>query len=429
MSIPVKTPVAIVGYGLSGKAAEQLLLLSGIPAQEIHVFDDASAKTVGPKTFSEFVEKYSCRTYVVSPGFPLSNPEFKKILAAGNVITSELSLACAHLKTEKIIGITGSYGKSTTTALIQFAIQKAKIPSLAVGNIGRPLADYVVSVKKGLEPMAEWLVLELSSYQLENCEGLRLSVGAITSLDPNHLDRYSSLQHYYDTKYKILEITETAVVFNKDSKELFQQKENLKKYSTKAALIWSSPDLKNFANEHLEENLLLGQHQNQNITLSAEILKACGLPKAIPFLKEFPGLPHRLELVYLRNQILLINDSKATSLQSVLAAVHSVVEKFGKSRPLYLFLGGKDKNLPWENLAVLSEFPQLLPIFFGACGKIVQARSGLSGLCFPTLSDAITAVKTKIRPQDILLLSPGGSSLDEFKNFEERGRFFTESFN
>lgn len=424
MSSNLMLPIGIIGYGLSGKAAHRLLLSSGVSIHEIFVFDE-NKDIESALGLDHFISKHLIKTLIVSPGFPLSHPVLKKSRAEGLFITSELSLASAFLKKERLIGITGSMGKSTATSLLNWSLQKSEVSSLALGNIGLSLADYVADVIESKRASVDWIVLELSSYQLENCDGLQLAAAAITAFEPNHLDRYVSLEDYYSTKLNILQLLKGPLVANQHSPDLFSHS-GLAEKSKK--IYWSStsdPIVKKF---QLQNNLLLGQHQLQNISLAANILQLCHLEMAIPHLKSFSGLPHRLELIELSEERVLINDSKATSIQSVLAAAESIVERFGDQKPVYVLLGGKDKGLPWEDLRVLSKYKNLKFKFFGECAQMAKSRSQLTGPVFAHLKDCLLETKSQFQKKEIVLLSPGGTSQDEFKNFEVRGDFFKKFF-
>jgi UDP-N-acetylmuramoylalanine--D-glutamate ligase len=417
-------PIGIIGYGLSGKAAHRLLVSSGISSKEIFVFDE-NKNIESDLGLDHFISKHLLKTLVVSPGFPLSHPVLKKSHAAGLFITSELSLASAFLKKERLIGITGSMGKSTATSLINWSLQKSQISSLALGNIGVTLADYIADVIENKRASVDWIILELSSYQLENCDGLQLAAAAITAFEPNHLDRYISLEEYYSTKLNILNLLKGPFVANQHSPDLFGHPALSKESKN---IYWSrttDPLVKQF---QLQNNLLLGQHQLQNISLAANILQLCHLEIAIPHLKSFSGLPHRLELIELSEERVLVNDSKATSIQSVLAAAEAVVERFGDLRPVYVLLGGKDKGLPWEDLRVLTKYKNLKFKFFGECAQMAKSRSLLTGPVFNHLKDCLLETKSHFQRKEIILLSPGGTSQDEFKNFEVRGEFFKNNF-
>jgi UDP-N-acetylmuramoylalanine--D-glutamate ligase len=170
---------------------------------------------------------------------------------------------------------------------------------------------------------------------------------------------------------------------------------------------------------------MVGAHNRENLALALSVAEYLKFPKsAIAAIENYPGLSHRLELVGERNGVKFINDSKATTVESVLAAARSCIESVASGSKMYLLVGGRDKNLPWENLNALSIYKNIQFLFFGECGALAQTKSGLKGPIFSKLNLAINSAKNESRSGDWIVLSPGGSSLDEFKNFEERGEFF-----
>jgi UDP-N-acetylmuramoylalanine--D-glutamate ligase len=143
-------------------------------------------------------------------------------------------------------------------------------------------------------------------------------------------------------------------------------------------------------------------------------------------LSDFENVEHRLEFITKVHGIEFINDSKATTMESVRTAVEGIYPILQKKEKLWLLLGGKDKNLPWEELRILQKFPQLRVAYFGQCGDRAKQGASIPGNLYPMLKSAVQAVTEEVSQGDIVLLSPGGTSWDEFKNFEERGQKFRE---
>ena len=411
------TPIAIIGLGKSGRSALALLKAIGLKETDLLTFDqkDPSAQLSNPE---DLVAK-NPRTLVVSPGVPLSLDWVQSLIHWGAVLTSEISLATAFLTTEKIIGVTGSVGKSTVVSLLGAAARTKDIHFFIGGNLGTPFCDYALRVVNN-EPVATWIVLELSSYQLENCSYLELDFSAITFLSANHLERYPDLMSYYETKFKITATTKKTCVINSTSVDAV-------KYSSLAKchveLINSSSSL---SKDERTKITLLGSHNHDNFAVAKKLAQLAGWnTSAIQEMTFFQGLPHRLEDIGTFKGVRFINDSKATALDSVCVAVESCLEKVTAPHSLYLLLGGKDKNLPWFDLAFLKQEARIKFVFFGSCGGLAKDLSGLSGLVLDTLNAAIDHCLDSAQAHDIVLLSPGGTSLDEFKNFEDRGNFYT----
>lgn len=417
----LKTPIAIVGIAKSGEAARQLLLKSGIAPEKVLTFD-IKLETADFKDPELLMQKGAPKTLVVSPGVPLTSAWIQKARAQGVKITSELSLACSCLTTEKLIGVTGSVGKSTTVSLLQAGLEAFSTSFFVGGNLGTPFAQYVLDVLNNTRSRAEWVVLELSSYQLENCENLILDFSAITYFTSNHLERYESLSHYYRTKWEILALTRHQTLLNNEGGDLIEYAQSTDA-GTKTVVV-SKNDLA-LTSLHLEQAQLIGQHNQDNLALAASIAKIAGWPIAsIEGMKAFKGLVHRLENIGTYKGIRFINDSKATAMDSVLIAATAAHDTLATGGRLFLLLGGRDKNLPWQDLIPLKSFADINFIFFGECRDIAQNKSTLPGPQFAKLEEALNASFAQAVANDTILLSPGGTSLDEFKSFEDRGNFF-----
>ncbi len=414
-------PIAIIGMGKSGASAKKLLEVCGTSPSEIFTFDQQKeAQFRDPRLFTQTVQP---KTLVVSPGFPLATEWIQTLHRSGAHITSELSLACSCLDSENLIGVTGSVGKSTTVSILGAGLAEFTKSFFVGGNLGIPFADYATDVLLGQRSRAQWVVLELSSYQLENSARLRLALSAITYFTANHMDRYPSLTSYYETKWKIAEKTQGEVILNRHGGDLFDYFQG--KDSSK--IIWSERDLPALQKYKLHQARLIGQHNQDNLSLAALIALRCKWPESsIQAMKNFAGLPHRLENLGERKGIRFINDSKATALDSVQIAVAAAHETKSASAKLYVLLGGKDKGLPWENLHPLSQLSLTQFVFFGECRELAQKKSGLLGLSYAHLKEALDSCFLQARPGDTVLMSPGGTSLDEFAHFEARGEFFKQ---
>ncbi len=412
-------PIGIIGMGLSGTAAFKLIKML-TPKKSVVTFDSKPAAAEWhdlDKMFSETKVK----TLIVSPGVPLSTPAIILAKDRGVRITSELALATSCLTTEKTIAVTGSVGKSTTVSLLAAATHAFDSNNLAVGNIGKPLAEYVFEVLSGKRARATWLSLELSSFQLENYENLLADHSVLTFFTSNHLERYKDLAEYYETKWTLVSKTKGFIFVNHQSYDLF----NFAKTKKNTHVALCSPNDQNLKDLKLFESQLLGAHNQQNICLVASLAQKLGWPQtSMDAIKKFPGLPHRLENLGILKGICFVNDSKATALDSVISAVDSLSQKVSSPSFLYLLLGGKDKNLPWPTLSGLKEISNLKIFYFGESAAKAKVGTGLDGPVFSKLGPALDQVFLKLKAGDTLLLSPGGTSHDEFKNFEDRGHFF-----
>lgn len=412
-------PIGIIGLGRSGQSAKKLLLASGFNQDDIFTFDEKSADA-DFNNRDAVVSSKNPKTLVVSPGFPLSDSLIQNWKASGAKITSEINLACAFLTDEKIVGITGSLGKSTTTSLIGAGLLSIDPNAFIGGNLGTPFCEYAIEVLLHPEKKAQWIALELSSYQLENSESLSLDYGIITYLTPNHLERYNNLDHYYDTKWKLLSMTKEKVILNSNGGDI-------ETFATRRKLSniqWSTPWALNLKKFQLSSAVILGKHNQNNLALAANFIIEADLPEsAIEAIKQFKGLSHRLEVVGKSQGLLFINDSKATTIDSVETAIQTCLQEPNYKR-LVVLIGGKDKKLPWLQLKETLENTKILPLFFGESGQYIQQTLDMDGPYYKNLNTLLQEIKNHIKTDDIVLLSPGGTSHDEFKNFEERGDFF-----
>ncbi len=424
-SFCLKSPVALIGLGVSNESVKRFGLSQGLSENDFIVFEDSQ----GEKGQAKVAQAAS---YVVSPGYPLNREWLTKLPNFIERKTSELAIAFDLLKqrksaeknkTEQVIGVTGSLGKSTTVTLLHRGLLASGKKSVLCGNIGAPLLDYVMASSKDTSLLADYIVLELSSYQLENCGNLDLDVSCISNLSPNHLSRYPSLDAYYRQKLEIIERTKTAVFLNTQSPELVRV---LKGRSDSRFKWYDSDRSKVFAKIDFSNKALVGQHNEQNLEAAAQILQSTGAwsEKSRKEMLAFRGLPHRLEKVTLSARgPTVVNDSKSTSIDGVKIALDCVESERSSSGKLLLLLGGQDKELPWKSLSQLP--PNSEVIFFGEVGEKAKCLTGLPGKVFGSLAETLKSlVPSNYSSDDWILLSPGGTSFDEFKNFEERGTYF-----
>jgi len=414
-------PVAIIGMGMSGESVRKLLQFMGYQQDCMSTYDSrpGQAEYNDPQ---KMLKEKNPKTLIVSPGVPLASDWIQDFKESGGHITSELTIALHFLAEEKIIGITGSVGKSTTVSLLEAGLLQFSPNSFVGGNLGRPLADYVLELLQKKRKAAPWLVLELSSFQLENLEPLRCDYSAITYFTPNHMERYSSLEEYYAVKWSLLQKTTKSIVLNKNGGDLEKFSKG-KKLSL--PIIWTDRYDESLMPLELEGAKLLGAHNQDNLAVAIRIAKEANWPQeAIHGMLKFPGLSHRMENLGTFSGIHFVNDSKATTMESVKTAVHGIYDTMDRKNTLHVMLGGKDKNLPWEELQEFKKLQKCNFIFFGDVAALAQEKSKLDGQIFPKLSMSIVAIKQQAKAGDIVLLSPGGTSLDEFRSFEERGKIF-----
>ncbi len=414
--------LAIVGLGISGRTLLKFLELINYPKNLITSFSDNPSEADFHDS-QQLLKDFNPQVLIVSPGYPLKSSWIIEFQKNGFLVTNESEIAFSFIKAEKVIGVTGSVGKSTVVALLEQGFKAVYPETFVGGNYGVPLLQYVIDLKKNLRPPAEWVVVELSSYQLENFRNLKLHIAAICSFFSNHLERYESRLDYFKTKWKIFDQAEMGLI-NAANPMLVE----FSKTQINSKIQTVTPDQFDL----IKKSKLVGSFQGQNAALALSILKF-SLPEISDFRKasdpllNFKGLPHRLEFVAEINSTRFINDSKSTTVDSVVAALSAVCESACK---VLLLLGGRDKNLPWQTLGPelsKNNFKniQIDIIFFGQDGDKIKKISGLPGIGQgPSLKSIIPLLAQVFQNYQTVLLSPGGTSWDEFKSFNARGDFF-----
>jgi UDP-N-acetylmuramoylalanine--D-glutamate ligase len=366
---------------------------------------------------------------IVSPGVPPDAAPLEAARAAGVPIRSEIDLGAAALSSTRLAVVTGTNGKSTTTALVAHLLTAGGLPCPAVGNIGRAL------IELALEPRPPaWASVEVSSFQLHDSPTLDPAVGVLTNLAPDHLDRYPDADAYYADKRLLFRNARGASVWvlNGDDPAVLE----LARGAAGTRRLWrtSGPADAWFDRSAgtlmldgkpllaRDELPLLGDHNVENALAAALVAQAAGVARdrLAPGLTGFRGLAHRLETVGTVNGVVWINDSKATNVASTVVGVRAM------DRPFVLLLGGKHKGQPYTPL-----IPLMTPmcrgiIAYGASAPLIAAdlRDSARLERVETLADAVALARQWARPGDAVLLSPACSSYDQFTNYEERGATF-----
>lgn len=409
---------AIIGYGKSGAAALRLLKLKGY--KEIEIFDD---KNENYKNISEYKDEYD--EVVVSPGIDLN--KYKNI--SGN-ITSEIELAYNHMdKNAKIIGITGTNGKSTTTFLTAQILNNAGVKACACGNIGYPFGEAVLD-----KADTEVYVIELSSFQIELLKRFKAVAGCIINVTQDHLDRYGTMDKYYEAKLLLLNfidkkglfVTNTdTVIVNKAILYDFQARYIDDNFKSFPKLNGNILDFGKF-NVDLSKYKLFGKHNITNLSFSLTMAdKVCDFKDDVTNLIEnLTSMPHRTELVAEINGVRWINDSKATNVDSVYTALVSM------KKPAILLIGGRDKKSDYRPLADLINQNISKICYFGEAADLIKSQlspllKGVEEESYKSLKECVKDLAEK--EKDItILLSPACTSFDEFKSYEDRGYKFKD---
>jgi UDP-N-acetylmuramoylalanine--D-glutamate ligase len=372
---------------------------------------------------------------VVSPGVPLTIDIVKQARDKGLPIFSELEVA-AWVCPGRIVAITGSNGKTTTTTLIGELLTAAGFDAHVCGNIGQPLAD-VVERMNG-DSIA---VVEVSSFQLETISVFKPDVAVILNLTPDHIDRHGSFEAYKKAKYRITEnqVEPDVFILNQEDPESVadnptsqarrtcfttQPKEECEAFVADDA-VWVNAEAGPARVIAVGDIGIKGPHNLQNVAAAVAVANQFGATAEVMerVLTSFPGVEHRLEKAGTVAGVAFVNDSKATNVDSVRMALRSI------ETPLYLILGGRDKAGVFEPLIDEGREKVLGIICIGeAREKIFDAL----GKAFPTqfaesLPAAVELGFELAHPGETVLLSPGCASFDMFDNFEHRGRVFKET--
>jgi len=367
---------------------------------------------------------------VLSPGVP----KIPQVLAArrrGIRVISELELGWS-LSDAPFAGITGTNGKSTVTTLVGLMLKKAGKRTLVAGNIGNALTE-----EPGALRGQDWIVVELSSFQLEDIETFRPRVAAVLNLTQDHLDRYADIASYGEAKARIFEKQQRddVLVLNFDdplvramaSRAISQvvpfsrsEKHRAGAYVEQGVLMVRSDRIC-----PVDEILIKGVHNLENAMAASAVALAAGAdPSSVAaVLREFPGLEHRLEVVREKDGVTYINDSKGTNVGAVVKSVE------GFTRPVILIAGGLDKGSDFSPLAGLFRDKVKLLILIGkAADKMEKALGASTETVFAkTLQDAVRRAAERAVSGDVVLLSPACASFDMFMDFEDRGRQFKEA--
>jgi UDP-N-acetylmuramoylalanine--D-glutamate ligase len=441
--------VLVVGLGKSGLSAAMFLRAQGA---RVTVSDTRSAVALAKEIpalldAGIMVESggHGLLTFrrqdliVVSPGVPMDTPEVKQAIAFGLPVIGELELASRYLK-GRVVAITGSNGKTTTTSLVGKILSDAGVATLVGGNIGLPVIDLVA--KSTPETTS---VLEVSSFQLETVEEFHPQIAVVLNITPDHLDRHGSFENYAAAKAKVTERqgAEDFLVLNAEDKAT-----QMVALKTKAQIYWFSGrrPIKQGAFVHGESIVFLareggkvepvmpvseirlkGSHNVENVLAAVCAARLAGISaEAIrTAVEDFKAVEHRLELVKIVNGVVFYNDSKATNVDAAMKAVASF------DGGIHLILGGKDKDSDYGLMAdLLKERVKAVYTIGAAAEKIERQLQGVVKMVQAgTMQVAVNEAAKAAVVGDVVLLSPACSSFDQFENYEHRGQVFRQLVN
>lgn len=441
--------ILIVGAGKSGVSSALLAKRQGfdhifvtelLPEDNFPVtkkiFDENGIEYEFGKHSVELLDLFD--TIVVSPGIPPDNEFILKAEQKGKKIISEIEFAYQFNK-NPIIGVTGTNGKTTTTALIDYILRTAGKKSVAVGNIGAPYSDFVDRV----EPETIF-VLELSSYQLDRIDKFKPDVAIILNITPDHLKYHKTFSNYREAKFKIFsnQKAKDLLILNFDDKETYLAKSQA---GGKVAFFGRRPVEFGAYLKGNEICLRFPENANEEVVMKAGEINIPGIHNlynslasiiAVRFfevtnekireaLMTFQGVEHRLEFVRNLNGVTYINDSKATNVDSTYYALSSY------NRPIIWIAGGRSDKNDYDFLNDVVEKNVKAIIAIGEAKGEIFAHFCTMKRCFleDTLEDAVHRAREIAEDGDIVLLSPACKSFDMFQNFEHRGNVFKELVN
>ena len=423
---------AVLGLARSGLATVETLLASGARVVAWDSQETARAQVEGRAELGDPMEidLSGFDGIVVSPGVPLNrHPIASRAKLAGVPIIGDIelfALARPTLPPHKVVGITGTNGKSTTTALIHHIIEQAGYPTVMGGNIGLPVLS-----QPPLEPNLHGVgvyVLELSSYQIDLTYSLDCDVAVLLNITPDHLDRYDGFEGYIASKMRLftLQSNEHVGLIGEDDREAddvfyklehnFGRWENMRQFN---GLSIDPADQVNWP-------ALQGPHNAQNAAAATAVAKALGIDEAsiANALASYASLPHRMQAIGTRNGVLYVNDSKATNAASTAPALAAWPAKDG--RPcIHWILGGVAKS---DNLdECVPHFANVAHAYtIGEAGHMFAdlLRGSMAVDDSEMLSAAVRRAARIAQPGDVVLLSPACASFDQFRDFEARGDAF-----
>ncbi|GGZ07807.1 MULTISPECIES: UDP-N-acetylmuramoyl-L-alanine--D-glutamate ligase [Shewanella] len=421
----------VLGLGATGKSVVRYLMSQGILPL---VMDSRRNPPGGDEIKAEYPQLechfggFDCRSLVqakqiiISPGIPLDTPEVRVALDMGIEVIGDVELFARAIADRPpcVLAITGSNGKSTVTTLVGEMLKQAGLQVAVGGNIGVPALDL-------LQHPATHYVLELSSFQLETTNSLDCLAATCLNISEDHMDRYSDLEAYRHAKLRLFEQSRLAI-YNRDD-ELTKPLNPMNNNSfgldnpdgdewgiTDGKIVHGSSEIMN-----VMDVALLGTHNQANMLAAMALADAAGVDKAsmAKVAEEFKGLPHRCELVAVKEGVTWVNDSKATNVGATLAALQGFSDYLGD---IILIAGGDGKGADFSTMqAALKGVSKLITL--GRDGdKIAAQKEG--AIKVKTMAEAVAKAHELANSGDIVLLSPACASLDMYSNFMARGDDF-----
>lgn len=455
MHFDARETILVIGLGKSGLASTDVLRARGVtvyatdekPREEITAaiaaVEDCGATFVSPGEIASIVE--SLTSAVLSPGVPLTSPVVRQVQAHNVPVIGEIEVAFRLCKAP-IIAVTGTKGKSTTTALIGHLLRESGHSVRVGGNIGNPLIREVLDVKP-----SEWVIAEVSSFQLETIRAFKPRVAVLLNVAPDHLDRYHSMEEYAEAKFRIFTNQSFSDFFvgNLDDERIASLETEGGEPRMPSRQLWFTiHDRHDRATIYLHDDAityapitgdprpvavirrdeipLAGMHNVQNVmaALLAAFAIGCDAAALREAIKTFRPMPHRLEPVAEIDGVLYVDDSKSTNPGSVVAALHSY------DRPVILIAGGRSKGTDFIELGVaIRQRAKALVLIGEAADEIGEHAKSVPTVRAASMEEAVARAREQAKRGDVVLLSPGCASFDMFRSAEHRGETFVAAVN
>lgn len=410
---------ALLGLARSGLAAAHSLKAGGaqITAWDNDESARAKARDIAVIADPLEIDLAGYDGIVVSPGIPINRHPIAEKARASNVpLIGDIELfamARTDLPPHRVIGITGTNGKSTTTALVHHLLKSAAFPTRMAGNIGLPILSQAPLSAGGV------YVLELSSYQIDITRSLACEAAALINLSPDHLDRYDGYDGYMASKARLFEMQtpKQHSVFGSGDEDTLRIYRNV--LSRRGSDVVHLADPGSIGGQ-ADWPSLQGPHNLQNVAIAVGLVEALGITEAQwrPALRSFKGLAHRMEIVATRNGVLFVNDSKATNAASTAPALAAYPR-------VHWIVGGMAKS---DNLdECVSSFRHVVKAYtIGEAGplftKLLSPHMAVESS--EMMGAAVHSAAAQAKPGDVIMLSPACASFDQFKDFEARGDAF-----
>ena len=426
--------ILILGAAKSGLAVAKLLAHrnNDITLSDINKLKEEDQKMLKDLGIKVVITPNQCDLIDTSYDLVIKNPAImstsdivKKIESLKLRCENEIEVAYHFLPSDvTIIGVTGSNGKTTTTTIIYELLKRHGKNVVLGGNIGYPLSSVIDQVKSG-----DILLLEISDHQLCDIHDFKTNISVLTNICPTHLDYHGTYEHYMMTKKKIFNLhtgSDLAILnkSNQDSMEVSEDILSKKIYFNDTENYYKDNYIYLHGKQYLNVNdiCLKGLHNYENILAALLVLENFEIDKniVIEFLKKFGGVAHRLEYVTTKDSVEYYNDSKSTNPTATITALKTF------TKPIHLILGGLERNQDFNELNDYMQYVKRIYAIGGVTDRVAEYAASLNIPCDKcyVLTDALKKIKENVASGEVVLLSPGSSSQDQYVKFEDRGDEF-----